>query len=182
MSHPLPREPGRSRFETACEAISKSRAQGLFKGLAAALTLTLALAAPAVSLDAAEMFADPAEEARARTIGRALRCLVCQNESIFDSNAGLARDLRVLVRDRMAAGDSDEEVIAFIHERYGDYVLLKPPVTAQTWLLWGAPVLFLGLGGLTVFAYRRRQARAGPLPALSDDDRRAAQLLLKGGA
>jgi len=167
------------RFETAFIAMIKSRAQGFCKNLAFALAL--GLAPPALALDAAEMFDDPAEEARARDIGRELRCLVCQNESIFDSNAGLARDLRVLVRERMVAGDSDEEVIAFVHERYGDYVLLTPPVTAQTYLLWGAPVLFLAFGGFAVFAYRRRQDKADPVPALSEDDRREAQRLLKGG-
>lgn len=179
MPHPLPLRTARSRFETAWNAISRSRLQGFFKSLSLALALTVA--PPALALDAAEMFDDPAKEARARAIGRELRCLVCQNESIFDSNAGLARDLRVLVRERMMAGDSDAEVIAFIHERYGDYVLLKPPVTAQTWPLWGAPVLFLALGGLTIFAYRRRQRRAETAPALTDEDRREAQRLLKGG-
>jgi len=179
MPVPLPLHSARSRFETASDAISKSRAQGLSKGLLLALALNLA--PPALGLDAAEMFEDPAKETRARDIGRELRCLVCQNESIFDSNAGLARDLRVLVRERISAGDSDEEVLAFVHERYGDYVLLKPPVSAQTWLLWGAPVLFLALGGIAAVAYRRRQNAGAPLPVLSDEDRREAQRLLSGG-
>ena len=149
--------------------------------LALVFVVSLLVAPAAHALDAAEMFDDPAEEARAREIGRALRCLVCQNESIFDSNAGLARDLRVLVRERMMAGDSDEEVLAFVHERYGDYVLLKPPVSAQTYLLWSAPALFLALGGLVAFAYRRRQDRGESAPTLSDVDRREARRLLKGG-
>lgn len=151
-----------------------------------ALLLSLLLilqGAPALhALDAAEMFADPAREARAREIGRALRCLVCQNESIFDSNAGLARDLRVLVRERMEAGDSDEEVIAFIAERYGDYVLLEPRKSGQTLVLWAAPAIFLALGALALVAYHRRRARPGDgaNPALTPEERREARRLLQG--
>ncbi|MCI2399645.1 cytochrome c-type biogenesis protein [Aliiroseovarius subalbicans] len=148
--------------------------------LALALAVTLMTAPALHALDAVEMFDDPVEEARAREIGRALRCLVCQNESIFDSNAGLARDLRVLVRDRMSAGDSDDEVIAYVAERYGDYVLLKPRVTTQTYLLWGAPAIFLGLGGLSVLAYHRRRRQAPGEVGLSDEDRAKAQRLLQG--
>ncbi len=145
-----------------------------------ALALCLLLAAPAAhALDAAEMFDDPAEEARAREIGRELRCLVCQNESIFDSNAGLARDLRVLVRERMREGDSDAEVIAFVAERYGDYVLLTPRVTGQTLVLWGAPLIFLGLGALGAGLYLRRRPKAAPA-GMTDQDRAKAQALLKG--
>ena len=176
MSMPL--RPAQRRFESAWNAMPKRRLRDLSKNLCLALLLH---AAPAPALDAAEMFDDPAEEARARAIGRELRCLVCQNESIFDSNAGLARDLRVLVRERMAAGDSDAEVLAYVHDRYGDYVLLKPPVTAQTYLLWAAPGLFLALGALAVHAYTRRRIREAPAPALTDEDRREAQRLLKGG-
>ncbi|PIE08689.1 MAG: cytochrome C biogenesis protein [Rhodobacterales bacterium] len=167
------------RLQTAPRLPSLSR--GLVLALALALALIPAALIPAAhALDAAEMFDNPAEEARARAIGRKLRCLVCQNESIFDSNAGLARDLRVLVRERMAAGDSDAEVLAYIHDRYGDYVLLKPPLSARTYALWAAPVLFLLLGALGAYGYRRRQARAPAAPALSDDDRRKAQRILKG--
>lgn len=149
--------------------------------LALAFSLALIAAPAAFALDAAEMFDDPDMEARARGIGRELRCLVCQNESIFDSNAGLARDLRVLVRERMVEGDSDEEVIAFIAERYGDYVLLEPRKTGQTVLLWGAPAIFLVLGGLSVLAYHRRRGRAPVSEPLTDEDRRAAQRLLHRG-
>ncbi len=173
----LKRNP-KSRFETASHAVSKPRRQGLLKGLALALALTLAPGARA--LDAAEMFDDPAREARARDIGRELRCLVCQNESIFDSNAGLARDLRVLVRERMDAGDSDAEVLAYVAERYGDFVLLKPRVTGQTLVLWGAPAIFLLLGAGAVLAYHRGRRRA-PAAALSSEERLEAQRLLRGG-
>lgn len=167
-----------SPFNTASRAVAKPRLQRLCAGPALALALSVAPAAQA--LDAAEMFADPAREARAREIGRELRCLVCQNESIFDSNAGLARDLRVLVRERMDAGDSDAEVIAYIAERYGDFVLLKPRVTGQTLVLWGAPLIFLLLGAGAVLAYHRRRKRT-PSPALSGEERLEAQRLLRGG-
>lgn len=144
-----------------------------------ALIFTLSFASDALALDAAEMFADPEKEARARDIGRSLRCLVCQNESIFDSNASLARDLRVLVRERMEAGDSDDKVIAYVHDRYGDYVLLKPRVTGQTLVLWAAPALFLILGSIAAFAYHRRRRTAAPV-SLSEADRAEAQRLLAG--
>jgi cytochrome c-type biogenesis protein CcmH len=146
-----------------------------------ALILALLLAPAALALDAAEMFEDPKQEARARAIGRELRCLVCQNESIFDSNAGLARDLRVLVRERMVEGDSDEEVIAYIAERYGDYVLLEPRVKPQTWLLWGAPVIFLGLGAITLMAYSRRRKATPAMATLTVEERAEARRLLQGG-
>ena len=96
-------------------------------------------------------------------IGRELRCLVCQNQSIEDSDADLARDLRRIVREQVAAGRSDEQVMAFLHDRYGDFVLLRPPFTAGTALLWATPVLALGGGALLVLGLRRR--RAAPVPA-----------------
>ena len=99
-------------------------------------------ASAAIALDPAELFDDPAKEARAREIGRSLRCMVCQNQSIFDSNAGLAKDLRVLVRQRMEAGDTDQEIIDYVAARYGDYVLLEPPVAPRTAVLWIAPAAF----------------------------------------
>ncbi|WP_438996372.1 cytochrome c-type biogenesis protein CcmH [Candidatus Puniceispirillum sp.] len=103
-----------------------------------------------------ERLDDPAMEMRARTIGRELRCLVCQNQSIDDSDAELAVDLRKLVRQRLVAGDTDAEVIAFIRERYGDFVLFKPPVSSSTWLLWGAPIIALGLGLIIILMARRK--------------------------
>ena len=136
-------------------------------------------ASSTAALDSKEMFADPEMEARAREIGRQLRCLVCQNESIFDSNAGLARDLRDVVRERMTEGDSDAEVIDHIVSRFGDYVLLEPPVRGKTLVLWIAPLAFLGFGGLALASYHRKRAGPGAI-ALSDEDRVEAQRLLRG--
>ncbi|GGG32278.1 hypothetical protein GCM10010964_20270 [Caldovatus sediminis] len=118
-------------------------------------------AAPAAVGDPRERLADPAQEARARAIGRELRCLVCQNQSIEDSNADLARDLRLIVRERIAQGATDAEVVRYLHERYGDFVLLRPPVTAATALLWAAPALALA-GGATAILLALRRRRVAP--------------------
>jgi cytochrome c-type biogenesis protein CcmH len=115
----------------------------------------------------AEMLQDPALEARAREIGKELRCLVCQNQSIDDSDADLARDLRRLVRDRLVAGDSNEQVLAYVTDRYGDFVLLKPPVKPATWLLWFGPPLVLAAGGVLLIGYFRGRGQvAGATPEL----------------
>ncbi len=111
-----------------------------------------------------EMLADPAMEARARDLERELRCLVCQNQSIEDSDAPLARDLRMILRQRIEAGDSDEAAVAWIVERYGDYVLLKPPLRGDTVMLWGAPVVALAAGALVIALALRRHRRAGNGP------------------
>jgi cytochrome c-type biogenesis protein CcmH len=104
---------------------------------------------------------------------------VCQNESIFDSNAGLARDLRMVVRERMEAGDSDEEVLEYVRSRFGDYVLLEPPLTAQTYLLWLAPVGFLLLGAALLTGYLRgRTTRREALPEMTEAERAEARRLL----
>ena len=132
-------------------------------GATAALLLTLALfASPALAIDGDEMFADPAKEDRALAIGKQLRCLVCQNQSIFDSNAGLARDLRMVVRERIEAGDSNRQALDFIVTRYGDYVLLRPPVKPSTYILWSAPLALLAaaLLGLAISSRRRRRPAA----------------------
>ena len=117
-----------------------------------------AVAALAVTPD--EVLADPALEARARAISAGLRCMICQNQSIDESDAALAKDLRVLVRQRLVAGDSDEEVIAYVVSRYGEFVLLKPEFNWRNALLWGTPVLLLLVGGgyILVASRRRRQA------------------------
>ena len=115
-------------------------------GLAAALFLSLS--APAFAVQPDEVLKDPAMEARAREISKELRCLVCQNQSIDDSNAPLARDLRVLVRERLVAGDDNTDVLGYITARYGDYVLLRPPFKASTYVLWIGPVIILLLGAL----------------------------------
>ena len=119
------------------------------------LALFLLAALPALAINPGEMFEDPDLEARARDIGRELRCLVCRNQSIFDSNAGLAQDLRAVVRERMVAGDTDAEILAYVQDRFGDYVLLTPPVAAHTAILWSAPLVFLALGVLGGWAYMR---------------------------
>ena len=111
-----------------------------------------------MAVDPDEILDDPALEARAREISAGLRCLVCQNESIDSSNADLARDLRLLVRERLLAGDTDQEVRDYMIARYGDFVLLKPPVKPETYLLWFGPAVILVLGALGVGTYLRRRA------------------------
>ncbi|MBX4928240.1 cytochrome c-type biogenesis protein [Rhizobium binae] len=125
------------------------------------LLLVLALmlsAAPVFAVNPDEVLADPALEARARTLSAELRCMVCQNQSIDDSNAELAKDLRLLVRERIKDGDSDEEVLDYIVSRYGEFVLLKPRLSMKTVLLWGAPALLVLVGGLSLLVFARRRA------------------------
>jgi len=114
---------------------------------------------PALAVKPHEMLDDPALEARARELSRNIRCLVCQNESIDDSNADLAADMRVLLRERLTAGDSDEEVLDYLVARYGEFVLLRPRLQPSTYLLYGGPPLLLVIGGLAVVLYVRRQRR-----------------------
>jgi cytochrome c-type biogenesis protein CcmH len=124
---------------------------------------------------------DPAQEARAQTIMEELRCLVCQNESIAESNADLAADLRQIVRQRVRAGDTDAQIRAFMVARYGDWILLKPPFKPLTYALWIAPFAFVGLGGLgIVFYFRRRREDSAPEP-LSEQEEAELEALLKGG-
>ena len=138
-----------------------------------ALVLSLALlaAAPAHAVEPSEILADPALEARARDLSTGLRCLVCRNQSIDDSNAELARDLRVLLRERLVAGDTDEEAMAFLVERYGNFILLKPPFQATTVLLWIGPLLILAAAGLGFRAFWRGQNTGPSLPEMTDEDR-----------
>jgi cytochrome c-type biogenesis protein CcmH len=131
--------------------------------LALAVLTTLGLAAaPVTAVEPDEVLDDPVLEARARDLSRILRCPVCQNESIDSSNAGLARDLRILVRERLVAGDSDQQALDFLVARYGDYILLQPPLKPRTYLLWFGPVIILLLGLGVVFRLwtRRRPAQA----------------------
>jgi cytochrome c-type biogenesis protein CcmH len=124
------------------------------------LALALIGTAPALAVQPDEVLADPALEARARALSKELRCMVCQNQSIDDSDAPLARDLRLLVRERLTAGDSDTKVVDFLTARYGEFVLLKPRFNAGTALLWLAPLIALTLGGVgVVAALRRRRAK-----------------------
>jgi len=115
--------------------------------------------APAHAVLPDEMMSDPAKEARARTLSRELRCMVCQNQSIDDSEAPLARDIRLLVRERIAAGDSNQQVIDFLVARYGEFVLLKPRFERQTLLLWLVPPFLLIAGGIALWCYARRRSR-----------------------
>lgn len=123
------------------------------------IVLCLVCTGPAYAVDPGEQLADPVLEARARALSQELRCLVCQNQSIDGSDAPLARDLRLLVRDRLSAGDSDDEVLDYIVARYGEFVLLRPRFYAQTWALWIAPFAILLAGGLAVFLVFRRGGR-----------------------
>lgn len=130
--------------------------------LAFAFVLT---AFPALAVNPDEVLADPALEARARTLSSQLRCMVCQNQSIDDSNAELARDLRLLVRERLKNGDSDEAVIAYVVSRYGEFVLLNPRLRGETLLLWGAPiVLFLAGATAMVLFVRKRGGKPTGTP------------------
>jgi cytochrome c-type biogenesis protein CcmH len=126
-----------------------------------------------------EILADPALEERARALSRQLRCLVCQNQSIDDSDAELARDLRQIVRERLVAGDSDEEIIAFLTARYGDFVLLSPPVKPATWGLWFGPlaVLLLAGGGIVLYLRRRPPRESASAPLTADERARLDALM-----
>jgi cytochrome c-type biogenesis protein CcmH len=143
------------------------------------LLLLVLIAFPALAVEPSEMLPDPALEARAREIGQSLRCVVCQNQSIDDSAAEVAHDMRRAVRERLSAGDSNDQVFAYMVARYGDYVLLKPPFKAGTLVLWlGAPALLLIAAGVLLLAARRRRAPVAPSP-LSDDERRRLESLLR---
>jgi cytochrome c-type biogenesis protein CcmH len=143
--------------------------------------LLFLLAGPVLAATSpSEMLQDPALEARARELGQELRCLVCQNQSIDDSDADLAADIRRLVRERLVAGDTDQQVRDYMVARYGDFVLLKPPVRASTWLLWGGPFIVLLIGaGLIVTHLRRRSVTPAPAD-LSPEERRRLDALVGG--
>jgi len=140
---------------------------------------TLAVAAPTFAVQPDEILPDPALEARARAISAGLRCLVCQNQSIDDSDAPLARDLRILVRDRLKAGDSDEQIIDFVVARYGEFVLLKPRFEPHTMLLWLAtPVVGVVAIAIVILAARRRKLEANQAAPLTDKEKRRLKKLL----
>jgi cytochrome c-type biogenesis protein CcmH len=147
------------------------------------LALLVAFAGTAFAVEPGERLADPALEARARAISKQLRCLVCQNESIDDSNAALAHDLRVLLRERLAAGDSDQQVADFLVRRYGQFVLLRPPIEPATYVLWFGPfaVLALGVAGIAVYLDRRTTSEPPPAPLDDSERRRLARLLNEDG-
>jgi cytochrome c-type biogenesis protein CcmH len=142
--------------------------------------LLLLATSAALAIEPGEILSDPAQEARARAIGKELRCLVCQNQSIDDSNADLARDLRKLVRERVAAGDTDAQVTDFVVARYGAFVRLKPPVSIETWALWFGPVILLVLGGAGIALYlRRRRPVSGDVPLDAGERARVDALMDK---
>jgi cytochrome c-type biogenesis protein CcmH len=144
----------------------------------ATILFALMLGAQALAVEPGERLADPAQETRARALSAELRCLVCQNQSIDDSNAPLAKDLRVLVREQIKAGRSDNEVMSYIVARYGDFVLLRPRMTWSTALLWLTPILILSTVGYLLLQ-RRRQGLAAEAPPLTADEQRRLDALLK---
>ena len=145
------------------------------------LFLLLALLLPGAALavsNPGDMLPDAAQEARARALGREIRCMVCQNQSIEDSEVTLARDLRLIVRERIAAGESDAQVKAFLHARYGDFVLLRPPFSWNTAFLWATPLVALLAGFALILAARRRSAQPSPpAPLTEEEERRLAALV-----
>jgi cytochrome c-type biogenesis protein CcmH len=142
--------------------------------------LLLLLSSPAFAVQPDEILKDPVLESRARALSQELRCMVCQNQSIDDSDAPLAKDLRVLVRERLTAGDSNAQVIDFLVARYGEFVLLKPRLNAHTLLLWLAPFAVLVVGALAfVFAGRRRAVAGAPAQLTPDEEARINALLDK---
>jgi len=155
------------------------------KALALGLALTLLTALSAVAVNPSEVLKDPGLEKRARALSQNIRCLVCQNQSIDESNADLARDLRVLVRERLTAGDSDTEILDYLITRYGDFVMLKPPFKGSTYILWFGPILVFVIAatGLVIF-FRRRQTQlvesGDAPPRLSKDERERLTRLLDG--
>jgi len=144
---------------------------------ATALAVLLALAGPAWAVsDPGEMLANPVLEQRAEAIGNQLRCLVCQNESVEQSDADLARDLRRIIRQRVVAGQSNQQIIAWMTARYGDFIRLRPPFEGRTLVLWGAPVIALAVGAGVVLLARRRRPDAPP-PLSAAERQRLMQLL-----
>jgi len=146
-----------------------------------ALLMSLWLALPALAVNPDEVLADPVLETRARAISAQLRCLVCQNESIDESNADLAREIRLIVRERLVAGDSDQEVIQYLVDRYGEYVLLRPVFAGHTLLLWSAAPLVLVIGGAAiVMAARRKRRPEAAGGTLTEEEQRALDELDSG--
>jgi cytochrome c-type biogenesis protein CcmH len=136
---------------------------------------------PALAVQPDEMLSDPALEARARALSAELRCMVCQNESIDDSNAPLARDLRILVRERLQAGDSDKAVKDFLVERYGDFILLKPPLEWRTVALWSAPFVLLVLGGAGIYLSLQRRRATSAIALSSAEQAKVDEILKREG-
>lgn len=154
----------------------------LLRRMIGVFVLLSLLAAPAFAVQPDEVLSDPALEERARELSAQMRCLVCQNQSIDDSDAPLAKDLRVLIRDRLVAGDSNQQVVDYLVSRYGEFVLLKPRLTIKTLALWAGPFLILLLGAFIVWRQRRNMG-ASPIAevetGLSPEERRKLESILK---
>lgn len=156
-------------FESARLARSVAR----FGGRLVLLVLLLLPVAAALAVsNPADMLPDAAQETRARALGREIRCMVCQNQSIEDSEVTLARDLRLVVRERIAAGETNVQVKAFLHARYGDFVLMRPPFNWNTAFLWATPLVALLVGFSLILAARRRSAQPAPAAPLTEDEKR----------
>ena len=143
----------------------------------AAVAALVLLAAPVAAVTPDEQLSNPAQEARAQVLSRTLRCVVCQNQSIDDSNAPLAHDLRVILRERIAAGDSDEQAVAYLVQRYGDFVRLNPPMRGDTLVLWFGPLAVLLLGGVGVAFYLRGRTPGAISPLDAADKAELARLM-----
>jgi len=144
-----------------------------------AMAATLLVTATAWAVDPSEMLADPKLEARAESVGKGLRCLVCQSESIEESSADLAHDLRVIVRERIKSGDTDQQVVDYVHSRYGDYVLLNPPFKPYTLVLWIGPLVFLILGLLWARTVFGKSSAAEPESLSEDESKRLKSMVEK---
>jgi cytochrome c-type biogenesis protein CcmH len=150
--------------------------------LLAMVLLLTSLTLPAFAVQPDEVLDDPALEQRARELSAKMRCVVCQNQSIDDSDAPLARDLRLLIRERLVKGDSNDQIVDFLVARYGDFVLLKPRLNAKTIALWAGPFLILLLGMFIVWRQRRIVKATAPESGLSDDERKQLEKILKDDA
>jgi cytochrome c-type biogenesis protein CcmH len=146
-----------------------------------ALLCVLFLAGPTAAVTPAEVLDDPALEARARGLSAELRCMVCQNQSIDDSDAELARDLRVIVRERLVAGDTDAQVLDYVVSRYGEFVLLKPRLSARNAVLWATPILFLLGGGLLAYAALRRRSTPRTAGLSAEEEAKLRDILKDDG-
>ena len=143
----------------------------------AILLLAVSLAGPAIAVEPDEMLKDPVQEARAEAIGRQLRCPVCKTESIEESDADFTKDLRRVVREQIADGKTDAQVLDFMHERYGDFILLRPPFEPTTWALWLAPPALLAFGGLFAFFMTRRRPTTVDAEPLTPAEQAAVEAL-----
>jgi cytochrome c-type biogenesis protein CcmH len=141
------------------------------------LLACIGLAGTALAVEPDEMLKDPAQETRAEAIGRQLRCPVCKTESIEESDADFTRDLRKVVREQVAAGKTNQQVLDFMHDRYGDFILLRPPFSPSTWALWLAPPALLVLGGLFALSVARRRRAADDAASLTETERAELEAL-----